>query len=223
MWDAATILRWLYFCGVHWVCLNWLWGLKRATLLSSNPLCWWVWAHTWHLATHGHVPKLRRRELCLSTLLSRNPWCTYTQCIATHNRDERQKLPSSRKWAFHWQISSERSKLLQSSLKYSLTATCRTPKWSQFIDVNWLVNRRCVLNGHIANHWGMAATSGGTGFAESLQHCIGHQSSAPYVYGRLTAQNLPYEEDIELWVLKLCCRGTIPLPYNSIQLHPLSC
>ena len=41
----------------------------------------------------------------------------------------------------------------------------------------------------------------GTGFAESLQHCIGHQSSAPSVYGRLTAQNLPYKEDIELWVL----------------------
>ena len=56
---------------------------------------------------------------------------------------------------------------------------------------------------HIANLWRMTPSLGGTGIAESLQHCIRTQSSAPSVYGRLTSQNLPCKEEIELWVLKL--------------------
>ena len=189
---------------------------EESYVAFQKPLVLVVRAHTWCCATHGNVPKLRQRRLCLSTLLSRNPWCTYTQCIATHNREERQKLASSRKWAFHWHVFWKEQVVV---VKIEISSNCHicrtcTSKWSQFIDVNWLVNTRCVLTGHIANHWVMAATSGGTGFAESLQHWIGHQSSAPSVYGRLTASI--YERH---WALS---SKTVLQSFCNILYHPSS-
>ena len=197
---------------------SWLWGAKtgvrRATLLSRNPLCWWF-----ERTPDVVLPMATYQSLGKEGSVS--PHC-FPETLGAHIPNV--LLPTTEKRGKSWlhlgsghftDMSSERSKLLWSSLKYHLTAIYVEPvQWSQFIDVNWLVNTRCVLTGHIANHLVMAATSGGTGFAESLQHWIGHQSSAPSVYGRLTASI--YERH---WALS---SKTVLQSFCNILYHPSS-